>query len=546
MRVQSHHYLFCLALTLAVGCDDGTPIPVASTAGAAGNVTGGSSAGGGGAGGAGSSAGGSSAGVAAGGSATSGAGGSATGGLDAGGGGLGGGTAGGGAGGAIAGGGAGGMAGVGGAAVAVCGNGAKEDPEACDDGAKVAGDGCSDTCTLETGYVCPTPGLACTPLCGDGMLILPEKCDDKNALAGDGCSDTCTLEPGWVCATVGAACTSTCGDGILVGDELCDDKNQLPSDGCSATCTVEAGFLCDVPGERCHKKPDCPGGGTCTSTCGDGIVLGEACDDGNTDNGDGCSSACAVEGTHTCQTLPVMLPAQRAIPVIYRDFVSVPAGGSTKFPDQQAFGAGMVTLGMVGPTLGVDGLPVYTGVCEKGGPNELDLVKCPFGAQTSSKANFDQWYRDTADVNLRLPGAIRLDRVGQTDAYVFNGTALFTPLTGKGWDALGKEGLTLGQNFGFTTELRFSFVFNGEEQLDFSGDDDIWVFVNGKLAVDLGGVHPSQSGSVSLGPKATELGLTVGNLYEVSLFQAERQPVGSKFKLTLTKFVNKTSKCTKI
>ena len=72
----------------------------------------------------------------------------------------------------------------------------------------------------------------------------------------------------------GACDTSTCGNGMKEGAEACDDGNTTNGDGCSSTCTVEP-----------H-----------TCVCGDGIKdLTEACDDGNTTNGDGCSSTCVIE-----------------------------------------------------------------------------------------------------------------------------------------------------------------------------------------------------------------------------------------------------------
>jgi cysteine-rich repeat protein len=57
---------------------------------------------------------------------------------------------------------------------------------------------------------------------------------------------------------------------------------------------------------------------SCTSKCGDGIVLNEACDDGNAASGDGCSSNCTVEAGWTC-TQPA-LGDKMLVPVIYRDF----------------------------------------------------------------------------------------------------------------------------------------------------------------------------------------------------------------------------------
>jgi cysteine-rich repeat protein len=96
---------------------------------------------------------------------------------------------------------------------AVCGNGAIESGEECDDGNLVDGDGCSSTCQRE-------------PKCGDGFVDAPEQCDDGNLIDGDGCSSTCQSEP-------------QCGDGRVDAGEECDDGNDESDDGCSATCRLE-------------------------------------------------------------------------------------------------------------------------------------------------------------------------------------------------------------------------------------------------------------------------------------------------------------------
>jgi len=177
--------------------------------------------------------------------------------------------------------------------VATCGDGQVAlGVEGCDDGNTAEMDGCSESCALERGWLCPTPGQACVPgPCGDGLRAVgAEACDDGDSAAGDGCSATCTVEPGFDCVHTTAAppdsvCASTCGDGRLaVGSEGCDDLNTLDGDGCAADCGVELGWSCSAtPGElsSCHED------------CGDGRVVGaEGCDDQNSEGLDGCAADC--------------------------------------------------------------------------------------------------------------------------------------------------------------------------------------------------------------------------------------------------------------
>jgi len=97
-------------------------------------------------------------------------------------------------------------------------------------------------------------------------------------------------------------------------------------------------------------------------------------------------------------------------------------------------------------------------------------------------------------------------------------------------------------NFYFTTEVRYRFRYDGTNAtLEFNGDDDVWAFINGILAIDLGGTHERASQTVSV--NASTYKLAKGNTYEIAVFQAERGPVESNYQLTLSGFSTIRTQC---
>ena len=89
-------------------------------------------------------------------------------------------------------------------------------------------------------------------------------------------------------------------------------------------------------------------------------------------------------------------------------------------------------------------------------------------------------------------------------------------------------------NYGFTMKIQAQFEYVEGQYFEFLGDDDVWVFINNKLVVDIGGQHHASSGSVKLdtiGKNNPEDKLVPGQTYPFHIFYAERHKVESNFKM---------------
>jgi fibro-slime domain-containing protein len=227
-------------------------------------------------------------------------------------------------------------------------------------------------------------------------------------------------------------------------------------------------------------------------------------------SGDGVTDT-GVNGDDGCE----------ALVGVARDFKgSDEAGGH---PDFESFNGSNATPGLVGAMIGADEKPVYAGICDA-----VDSSGCPHGQQLTDQPSFDQWYRFTENVNKPYLVFFKFQDMGGISTFA---SSHFFPLDDAGWGNSGQANDDLEHNFHFTTELHTQFQYNGGEVFTFTGDDDLWVFINGRLAIDLGGLHPADTATIDLDASAGALGIAPGSVYPLVLFHAERHTNASNFRV---------------
>jgi fibro-slime domain-containing protein len=146
----------------------------------------------------------------------------------------------------------------------------------------------------------------------------------------------------------------------------------------------------------------------------------------------------------------------------------------------------------------------------------------------TSEDTFNQWFRPS-DNNIVIPIQLTTRWDEKQKAYTFWAPEFF-PVDGLGWS---QPGLPGGEpmdihNFGFCMEFHNQFTYKQGQIFDFTGDDDVWVFINNELVIDLGGPHPPMTGNCNL----DTLGLTEGETYPFAFFYCERHKYGSSLKFT--------------
>jgi fibro-slime domain-containing protein len=383
-------------------------------------------------------------------------------------------------------------------------------------------------------------------------------------------------------------------DGPVMPGGACDDGNDVGNDGCSADCKVEAGYQCEQAAQNAPTmtvplvaRDFAPGGDFEPSANGENKAVTGLVKDTLDEEGKPVAAGIFSKTQGYLTSADNFKQWYRGGLTTKKTTLTLYDNGNGSYVNR--YGAnGEKWQILSGPTEHWCGTTDQPDHNADGDP--IPCTYCPYDAdkttpQCDAMVNGELVQQGQATDCQKIPNMLKCTVDGTTYHGIwledeFDGNPAFFPID----DVANPAPTGLGQiappfgnwedepggkkhNYSFTTEVRywFGYVASKKYTLDFMGDDDVWVFVNRKLAVDIGGIHTPVSGTITLNAngggvstvtqvvdcngtcakttKTVDLGMKDGGVYEIALFQAERQTRASTYKLTLSGFNDSASAC---
>lgn len=297
-----------------------------------------------------------------------------------------------------------------------------------------------------------------------------------------------------------AACSATPDDGTST---LPDDGGRINVGGASSGTTGGSG-----PGT----------GGSTPGSGGTGISVA-----GTTGIGSGATGSGGLQGGTQCAGLGSQLKG------LLRDFT--PQSNPDFEPQLGPKGASAVARddrGLVKATIDpVTMKPEYAGPMTG-------------TATTYGPTSFQSWFRDTPGVNMSLEYTLEFVGPDANGIYTFEASPFLPIDDGVNCPTTPQTPCLMGNtvipttppteypaNYSLTFELHTNFVYKPGMRFKFSGDDDVFVYIDNALVIDLGGIHKAQAAEVAL----DTLGLVANQTYRLDFFWAERHMSQSNFRI---------------
>ncbi|HEY8926995.1 MAG TPA: DUF4215 domain-containing protein [Polyangia bacterium] len=517
---------------------------------------------------------------------------------------------------------------------AVCGDGTKQEGESCDCGTDPSklpmgcagvnglfygdGKGCSKTCTNEpTCRDSSGANIACKAVCGDGNFDQNggEECDDGNMNDHDGCSHDCKKENGFDCSTMMNSDLVPCKTGSGMCLELPvtyrDFKSEKETGGhpdffyhsTSRPCVPNSAgpSHCGDATARCwgivkddlkNGKPQLNGSPTCACQFTDwshdtngGHVPGYTISNSPLN---GMPYVAGPNGHPQYKGTVAIVKSETTFNQWYND-----SSGSNPPNSHVVSTLELTDLGnnryqfssnpdsVQGGFFPLDPTPAPTAAGNTAAGEPLLCNLWPYWYSSASFGAGNGCKGDQYAFPPSIPAAV----------YTSNSCANKTPpgCIDGAWIPAAQGHW---HNAWFTDEVHYYFTFtDAGVELQFYGDDDMFIFINGKLVVDLGSIHQRIPGKVTvagntgnahvieggfldatgnitacpsgdpLDPMNTKmcakpvamtdcrerdvnLGLKVGSTYEIAIFGADRGATESNYQLTLNAFATNKTVCT--